>query len=288
MAQEQATGAHTSTELSFLPKLGIGFAALLLLYAGLSSSTLMGPGIGASSGGIFGPDATLLAPATLAFSIWTVIYLGLFGCAVLVWFPDSRSNERRRTGVWPAAMSMLLNMLWITAAMRGIVWATIPLVLAVLASVIMLLERVRGRRAAGPAAAIIVEGTFGLYLGWLLVASAANVMAVVRHGGSNPAGAASQALAVILLLVVIAAAVAASIRYPRLWGIPIAVCWALIWIIRQRTHGALSSPLIAGLAFAGAVAVTLAFVWPLMRGSAPQVRAADGAASLANVPRTGR
>lgn len=80
--------------------------------------TLVGiGGIGTSvvntAGGAPDSDATLIAPAGAAFSIWSVIYLGLFLYTVRYWLPSVATTVRERRIRWLAGASMVLNAAWL-------------------------------------------------------------------------------------------------------------------------------------------------------------------------------
>lgn len=61
-----------------------------------------GTEVNQSSSGNLAADATLIAPAGTAFSIWSVIYIGLFAYVIWQWLRSRRPLRRhaRRAG-WP-------------------------------------------------------------------------------------------------------------------------------------------------------------------------------------------
>ena len=70
---------------------------------------VLGTRVEESSGGALAADATLLAPASPAFSIWSVIYGGLAAYTIWQWLPANTANIRARRSGWLVALSMLLN-----------------------------------------------------------------------------------------------------------------------------------------------------------------------------------
>ena len=64
-------------------------------------------------------DASYLAPAQQAFSIWSVIYVGLLAYTVWQALPRQRSRDRQRALGWLIAATMVLNGLWLVAAQFG-------------------------------------------------------------------------------------------------------------------------------------------------------------------------
>ena len=123
-------------------------AALLLMGLGtLWGFGLLGNPVEQTAGGAFSADATLLAPATPAFSIWSVIYLLLVAYVVWLWTPAGGASERARSLGWLPAASILLNGAWLGITQAGWLWLSV-LDIALLAVV----QRVRpsglmGRKA---------------------------------------------------------------------------------------------------------------------------------------------
>ena len=98
--------------------------------------TLVGVGVfgGAevaqAGGGALSAEATLIAPATQAFSIWSVIYVGLAVYTVWQWLPAQAAAERHRRIGWLAAASMLLNAGWLLVVQAGWLWASVVVIIA--------------------------------------------------------------------------------------------------------------------------------------------------------------
>src|SRR5688500_15269155 len=86
-------------------------------------------------GGALDADGSYLAPARPAFSIWTLIYIGLFAYTVWQALPAQRARDRQRALGWLIAGTMVLNGLWLVTAQ----FATLPLtVLAIIALLVLL------------------------------------------------------------------------------------------------------------------------------------------------------
>ena len=81
-------------------------------------------GVEESAGGALSAEATRLAPAGPAFSIWSVIYLGLAAYTIWQWLPSSVTERTRSTG-WLAAVSMLLNAGWLLVTQQGWIWVSV-------------------------------------------------------------------------------------------------------------------------------------------------------------------
>jgi len=123
---------------------------------------VIGTRVEESSGGALASDATLLAPAGPAFSIWSVIYAGLLAYTIWQWLPRNKTSERHRSIGWLVAASMILNAVWLLVTQVGAIWVSVVVILAlavVLGSLLMILN---AHPAETTAEKVITDGTFGL------------------------------------------------------------------------------------------------------------------------------
>lgn len=180
--------------------------------------------------GALDADGSYLAPATSAFSIWSVIYVGLFAYTVWQAFPRQRGRSRQRALGWLIAGTMVLNGLWLVTAQ----FATLPL--TVLAIVLLLaLLGVTFRRAVvqpgrGWRDALLIDGVTGLHLGWVTLATVANTAAWLTT--LVPADAAESATLWGVLVLIVVAVIGVAIAWASHWRIApgLAMAWGLVWI----------------------------------------------------------
>ncbi len=213
-----------------------------------------------TAGGALSSEATRLAPAGPAFSIWSVIYLGLAAYTIWQWLPSSVTERTRSTG-WLAAVSMLLNAGWLLVTQQGWIWASVVVILALALVLGELLRRLTRRSAAGVVERVVVDGTFGLYLGWVAVASCANVTAALVDSGVRPSDGESDALAAVVLLVAAALGVLFARTLGGRWAIAVAMAWGLGWIAVGRTSGSPQSLVVALFAAVAALVVLAIVPW---------------------------
>ncbi|HIZ35238.1 MAG TPA: tryptophan-rich sensory protein [Candidatus Ruania gallistercoris] len=232
-----------------------------------------GTPISEAAGGALSADATLLAPASGAFSIWTVIYIGLAGYVVYQWLPVAAPDPRQRRLGYPVAASMLLNAAWILVVQAGALGLSvlvITVLLAVLAAIVRVLTRSRRR---GWLDLVLVDGTLGLYLGWVCVATAANVAAALAAAGFEGAGRPAELWAVLVLAAVALVGVALAFYTRGRLAVATSIVWGLIWIGIARTGGDPSSvqtAVGAWTAAAGVLVVTVARrLWVILSARDP-------------------
>ncbi|TVP75030.1 MAG: hypothetical protein EA352_09250 [Gemmatimonadales bacterium] len=215
----------------------------------------------------------LFVPAGVTFSIWSAIYLALMAWAVAQFVPSRRARPPtwgRLTGPRPPAgrralgefigphfaLACVLNGLWIVAWHWEQVALSVVVMLALLATLVLLNVRLVGSRFLLPRLA------FGLYLGWIVVATVANVTALLvalGWSGEVPGlrwlmpGMAPPAVVWAAGLAALGALILREtiLRLEASW-VGAAGTWALSGIVLARYA---DHPVIAGVAALGALLV---------------------------------
>jgi len=241
--------------------------AVAVAAAAVGSGAFGGQAIQDAAGGALSDSATPVAPAGPAFSIWSVIYLGLAVVAVWQALPRQASNPRLRATGWWVLASMLLNALWIGVVQAGSLVGSVLVILALLAVLCVLLVALVAEPPHG-ALDVTVDVTVGLYLGWVSVATLANVAAWLADAEVGGLGLGATGWSVVLLVLAAGLALVYA-RYGRrrptvVVPVGVAMAWGLAWICVGRAQGPLQDrtvAIVAGLAAAtallGPVALTL-------------------------------
>jgi len=188
--------------------------------------------------GALAADATLLAPASTAFTIWSFIYAGLVLFAVYQALPSKGADSRLRATSWWVLASMLLNAVWIGVIQTGLLWVSV-VVIAILAGV---LGRLATTLASSPPSSwterFTTDVPVGLYLGWVVVAMIANVTAALSRElqGFKPEDGTGFAVAALVFVAVLAVVIAHGLRQAPVLSIStgIALAWGLWWIAIGR------------------------------------------------------
>ncbi|WIE64080.1 tryptophan-rich sensory protein [Curtobacterium sp. MCLR17_036] len=231
-------------------------AVVAVIGAYVGSGAAGGTPIQDAAGGALSASSTAIAPDGPAFSIWSVVYAGLIGYAVLQLFRTANDDRHERLVV-PAILSLLLNAAWILSVQFGWLWASEPIIVALLAVLVWTFSILRRTRSTGVVEAVLTDGTFGLYLGWVCVATAANTAAVLTAAGFRGFGFGQDVWGVAIAAV--AGLVGVLVAF---WGrgrlAPAAsLAWGLAWVAVARFDGPLVSVPTATTAVVAAVAVVV-------------------------------
>jgi len=219
--------------------------------------------------GALGADATVLAPATPAFQIWSVIYLGLIAYAVWQALPSQRSRERQRALGWWVALTAVLNGLWLLAAQFTILPLTVLAIVLLLAALCVLLVRTARYPRETRWDAVLLDGVTGLHLGWVALATVANTTAWLSRALPESVGDAAETWGVIVLVAVVLIGAALAWIGSRITP-PLAMAWGLTWIAVGRLAGEPASTVVGYAAIgAAAVIVVVMLVRGAMRWSVP-------------------
>jgi len=184
-------------------------------------------------------------PAGYVFSIWGLIYLGLAAFAVFQALPSQRENPRlRRTG-YLFVLSCIANSAWIFFWHYELFPLTVVAMLVLLVTLIAIyLMLGTGRTSAPPLERWLVRVPFSLYLGWITVATIANVTQFLAYIGWHGWGLSEEFWAVVMFAVATVVAGAVSLMRRDI-AYMLVIIWAFIGIALK--HAAV--PLVAAAAW---------------------------------------
>jgi cell division protein FtsW (lipid II flippase) len=214
----------------------------------------------------------LVTPANYVFGIWTLIYILLGAFAIYQARPRMRRDRDLRAIGYLPVVAGGLNTLWIFLWHFEAFAATVPVMLALLATLIAIHVRLRGVRSGTGAKRWLVGLPFSVYLGWITVATIANISQMLYWAGFRGGPLSEEAWAVIVLAT---GAVIAAIMLIREsdWAYALVIVWAYVGIAAKQTAAfAVWGALIA------AIVVAVLIAWVIVRGSSVPP-AATGTAS---------
>lgn len=170
---------------------------------------------GMNTGEISDRFQVYFVPAGYVFSIWGLIYLGLIAFAVYQALPSQRENPRLRRVGYLFTLSGVLNIGWLFAWHYEQFALSVVLMLALLATLIAIFGRLRIGRVQ-PAARELwaVDIPVSIYLGWITVATIANITSFLDFINWNGFGIAPETWTLLMFgaAVLVAAAMTLSRR----------------------------------------------------------------------------
>ena len=197
---------------------------------------------------------TTLRVAGYAFAIWGVIYLWLLVYAVRQALPQTGESDVLQRLGWPSVAALLGIGWWVVAAAFDWEMATIILIFAALAALLVpLLVNAGAIRALPPGDRDrwMTVWPLALLAGWLTVAAPLNLITVATGNEALPAMLSPTVWAILAIALVAAVALGVTLRLRTLaYGLPIA--WGLLgaFVAEQARN-----PLLAYVALAASIAV---------------------------------
>jgi len=200
---------------------------------------------------------TLITPAGYVFSIWGVIYvlLGIF--VVVQALPSQRGKHYQEKIGWLFVLSCLLNIAWLFLWQFEYLSLSVVLMFLLLASLIAIYLRLNiGKLVAPMREKLAVHLPFSVYLGWITIASIANVAVTLVSIGWDGFGIAFETWAILIVAVaLLIALLVISTRKDVAYGL--VIIWALLGIAaKQSGH---SNIVMATEIGAAAVVIALVF-----------------------------
>jgi hypothetical protein len=212
---------------------------------------------GQNTGEISDRFQVFFVPAGYVFAIWFLIYVGLIAFGIYQALPAQKENARLRRIGYIFALSCLANISWL------FFWHYEQFPLSLLAMLVLLVCLVVvylrlgiGQTVVSTREKWLVDIPFSIYLGWITVATIANVTDVLYYLGWSGWGLSPQAWAVVML----AAAVIITGTMILTRG-DTAYALVIIWAAAGIGVKQADSALVSGAAWAAVVVVALLLVW---------------------------
>ena len=223
-----------------------------LIVNGLANSL---PINGLTTGEISDRFDVYFVPAGYVFSIWGVIYVGLIAFAIFQALPAQRDNPRLRATGWWITVGGLANSVWILLWHYEQFPLTLIAMLVLLATLIATYLRLgTGRTKVSTVETWTVRVPFSIYLGWITVATAANVTSLLDYLNWGGFGIAPEIWMGIVLAAVLA--IATLMAFTRR---DVAYALVLLWALAGISvkHAGVTAVVIPTWITFGLVALTL-------------------------------
>ena len=173
---------------------------------------------------------TLITPAGYVFSIWGIIYILLGVFVVYQALPSQQGKIFQSKIGWLFVLISMANVVWLFLWQLDFLIFTVPVMFLLLASLILIYIRLGiGKANAPPIEKLAVYVPFSVYLGWITIASTANVattLVSLNWGGFGLSAETWATLIVIMVLIITTLVIATrkDIAYT------LVIIWALVGI----------------------------------------------------------
>lgn len=234
-------------------------AIVAIVAATIGSGAFGGTPIAEAADGALSASSTPVAPDGPAFAIWSLIYLGLLVAAVWQVLPAQRTNPRLRSTGWLMAASLVGNAAWIFVVQAGWLAVSVVVIVALLVVLVVILERLLASPPASRWEALVLDGTFGIYLGWVTIATIANITAALDAADIGELGLGATGWSLVLLAAAAVIGVAFAVHTRGRFSVNLALGWGLAWVAVARWQGPLENSTVA---VAAAVAAVITIVAP--------------------------
>lgn len=217
---------------------------------------------GKTTGELSDQYPNLFVPAGITFSIWAVIYVLLLAFIVRQYFTRFRGKAEMLG--WFVTINFLLNALWIIAWHYEYVLFSLLIMISLLMTLVVINNELRN------SADWMMRLTFGIYMGWICLATIANITALLVANHWTGFGISEQtwAMAVIIVGAIVGAGVMYKLTNPFLM---LALIWGFYGIVLKRQT---DYPAIAITSYAGMVIVLAMAMWVVIKpNSVSQLKA---------------
>jgi len=233
---------------------------LMVLINGLAgSTTLLG---GKNTAQISDANPTLITPAGYVFSIWGIIYILLGIFAVFQALSNQQDKEFQKRIGWLFALSSMLNIIWIFLWQFEYLILSVVLMFLLLATLISIYLRLNiGKSSASIREKLAVHVPFSVYLGWITIASIANLAVTLVSINWNGFGVSADTWAALVVIVALAITLLV-VATRKDAAYTLVIIWALAGIaVKQSGNQTIvmlteTSAIIVAIALAAAILLT--------------------------------
>ncbi len=188
-------------------------------------------------GEVSGKFSNIFVPAGYAFSIWGLIYLLLGIFAVYQAKGLVKKDGKKLLYVEKISylffISCLLNSGWIFAWLYLRIGLSLIVMIALLINLILIYKKLQDPAVKEERLGSLVRCAFSIYLGWITIATVANVSAFLISIGWGRLGL-SEAFWMVMVLIIATAIVLSVIFKYRDWLYGLVAVWAFLAIIVAR------------------------------------------------------
>lgn len=224
---------------------------------------------GVTTGELSDMYPNLFVPAGFTFAIWGVIYLLLLAFTVYqlrqAFSKNGNVDFIQKIGWW-FVVSSIANASWIVAWHYQIVWLSLVIMLVILGSLLGIYQQLTiGEKPKNTLEKWLVHLPFSVYLGWITVATIANVTTLAVD--NNWSGFGISEMTWTMIMITIATFIGIIMLFRRKdWAYALVLIWAFYGIYAKRSaiDAALYSSIIT-ITLMGMVILAALIIWTVIK-----------------------
>lgn len=236
----------------------ITFVLVVIVNGLAGSTTLIGGKVTAE---ISDANPTLVTPAGFTFSIWSIIYILLAAFVIYQALPGQRTKAFQSKVGWLFVLSNVFNIAWLFVWQYEVLVVSVVIMFLLLISLILIYTRLDvGRAKVAWGERLAVHLPFSVYLGWITIATIANVSATLVSLDWDGFGIAPEIWAVVILLVALLITVLVAFTRRDIAYVAVIV-WALAGIAANQSDNGLILTVAIGCAVVAVIALVASILY---------------------------
>lgn len=188
-----------SNTVSYLRWGNAGAFLVTIIVNGLANTAVLN---GKTTGEVSDIYPTLVTPAGYVFSIWGLIYALLAAFVIFQALPSQKQKPFQKQIGALFILSCVFNVVWLFLWQYEYITVSVVLMFALLATLIAIYLRLNIGRSSVPARErLAVHLPFSVYLGWITIATIANVAAALVAVNWDGFGLSAETWAVAIIII---------------------------------------------------------------------------------------
>jgi benzodiazapine receptor len=209
----------------------VAFVLTVIINSIAGATTILG---GVNTAEISDAYPTLVTPAGYTFAIWGVIYFLLGVFVVYQALPSQKGKDFQKKIGWLFVISSILNIAWIFCWQYQQLVVSVVLIFLLLMSLIALYLRLNiGRSTVQMRERLALHLPFSVYLGWITIATIADVAVTSVSVQWSGFGIAAETWALIIIVIALLITLVVIATRKDL-GYSLVIIWALAGILAKQ------------------------------------------------------
>jgi benzodiazapine receptor len=211
----------------------VAFILTVIVNSLACSTTLIG---GVNTAFISDSNPTLITPAGFTFAIWGVIYVLLGMFVVYQALPRQREKKYHKQIGWLFVLTSILNIAWLFLWQYSLLTPSLILMLLLLTSLILIYTRLNiGKTTTTFQEKLFIHTPFSVYLGWITIATIANVSVTAVSLNWDGFGISPEVWAALIIIVALAITLIVLAKRKDI-AYSLVIIWALIGIAAKQSE----------------------------------------------------